>query len=190
MKKIIMSVLVVFFFLPNSVFAATISSGANSSVSITAGELTFVDLPNESILFENYSISGSAALVRNTSPITMSVNDFRGTYAGWKIDVKLSDLVGPGGDLISSKDSSLDVKCSNVAFTAQPFTCNSDVNLPITTTGTIQTNLINANNDSTSAGTFTYSLPVNFFALNFNNKVKVGTYSGTLLFDIGSTYAP
>jgi hypothetical protein len=191
MNKFILSFLTIILFFPIAHTYAATSTTTDLEVDINAGILDMSTLPIlTGFAFESYTISDLNGSIKSTTPLSYTVDDFRGTWAGWGVDVSMSDLtyIGSfGADKMSDNNASVIFDCSKITG---DFACPANGTLNLTAAGTGSFLMVNAPASDLSAGRFNYSTALDFLTLNFDNTVKAGTYTGELLFEVKNTYTP
>ncbi|MCK2000582.1 hypothetical protein MZM54_04125 [[Brevibacterium] frigoritolerans] len=194
-KKLLVAILSLALFLPTGVSAAT-SGTTNASISINPGTAGFAQLITNNLIFQAYTIGSGLASQGNSSTHTFRIEDFSGGLNGWTVSAIFSDFVldknsdGTPEDKLSSHNTTIDLKCGTTTFKSQPHSCQTNINRALTTIGTTPSVIVSAPANDTSVGVFSYTIPGNFFVLNFQNDVQPGTYNGTLTIDFASVYTP
>lgn len=197
LKKILLGILSLAIVLPVGAVSASPTTGSsNASITINPGDQGFTQLITNSLFFQPYTIGATLPNQANTSTHTFKVADFSGGLDGWTVTAIFSDFVldknsdGTPEDRLSAHNATIDFKCGTTTFKAYPHACQTDINRALTSSGTAPSIIVSAPADGTSVGEFVYTLPTNFFALKFDNKIKEGTYNGTLTIDFASVYTP
>jgi hypothetical protein len=191
MKKIIFSFFTLILFFPFVHTYAATTTTTDLEVDINAGILDMSSLPIPTgFEFESYTISDVNGSIKSTVPLAFTIDDFRGSWAGWGVDISMSDLdyVGAFGvDKMSNNNASVIFDCSKITGS---FACGANGTLNLTNTGTGSFLMVNAPASDLSAGRFDFTTALDFLTLNFDNTVKAGTYTGELLFEVKNTYTP
>jgi hypothetical protein len=191
MKKIIFSLFTLTLLLPVTYSYAATTTTTDLEVDINAGILDMSTLPAlNGFEFQSYTISEQNGSIKSTVPLSFTVDDFRGTWAGWGVDISMSDLnyVGAfGADKMSDNNASVVFDCSKITGS---FACAANGTLNLTAAGTGSFLMVNAPASDLSTGRFNFTTALDFLTLNFDNTVKAGTYTGELLFEVKNTYTP
>jgi alpha-tubulin suppressor-like RCC1 family protein len=161
-----------------------------TSVNVNAGLLKFGEFTNQ-IYFDDYSISLQDAIVNIILPFKISVEDFTGTWNGWRINLKISELTN-GSEIL--KEPNITVSCLNskvfetdnaglktgIGSNIQDnFTCDEGpiifgTNFP----------LISALNKKETAAKHIFEFPYNFLTLHYSNESRSGIYTGQTTFEL------
>ena len=165
-----------------------INDGAiDAGLTIDSGQFKMTDITN-TMAFEDYTLGKEEVSLTLKSPFSFSVEDFTGTWSGWKANLKVAGFKNNTQDLI---ESTLTSNCTNALVydtdelgvktgingpISNEFTCSAG-NIPFDTTFPLITAAASVN----TAGKHIFEFPKEFLSLSFSNKSKFGNYTGEVM---------
>jgi alpha-tubulin suppressor-like RCC1 family protein len=162
---------------------------ADTSVLINPGLLKIFSYPSI-IEFENYIINLQNANVLLKSSFEISIDDFTGTWNGWKLQYKIDSPI----NVVDLKNSTITSSCLNSkiydadndglktgigSLIENNFSCTDGIILYDTTFP-----LISSAANIETAGRHFFEFPKETFNLSFSNTSKAGFYSSTVTLQV------
>jgi hypothetical protein len=166
--------------------------GEVPDVGIDSGQFIITNISN-AITFEDYTLGVLEEPLTIKDPFSFSIEDFRGTLSGWKVNLKISEFTNGTDELIEPILTSncvnglvfdtdgAGVKTGINGPIVNEFTC-SNGNIPFNT----EFSLITAEASIDTAGKHIFEFPKEFLRLTFSNESKSGNYSGEMMLTLTS----
>jgi hypothetical protein len=161
-----------------------------AGISIDSGQFKISNMSN-TMTFEDYTLGEQVVSLKLKDPFSFAIEDFTGTWSGWKANLKVSGFTNGSDELIQPL---LTTNCANaLVFDTDEAGVKTGVNGPIInefacTNGNVPFDtafpLITAEASADTAGKHIFEFPKEFLNLRFSNKSKFGNYNGDLTFTL------
>jgi alpha-tubulin suppressor-like RCC1 family protein len=165
---------------------------AEVGVTIDQGQFKITNTTNQ-IFFENYTLGLQEVAINLTTPMTISIEDFTGTWNGWNLTIKIEELKNGTEPLIEPilsinclnsvvyDTNELGIKIPGSNLIENEFQCQNG-NILFDTTY----KLITASPVMETTEKHIFEFPKEIFELQFSNKTKNGSYTGNITFELTS----